>query len=98
MAKKKTTQISVSQEEDVQAQHMLEQYHQIATNLHESKDREQTEAVLAEINTMPEGAQIALLKALSKEQHVDAADVVAALNELSPLKSVRKEARRSLIQ
>ena len=98
MAKKKTAQISVSQEENVQAQRMLEQYHQIATNLHESKGQEQAEAVLAEINALPEGAQIAFLKALSKEHHVDAADVAAALNELSPLKTVRKEARRSLIQ
>jgi tetratricopeptide (TPR) repeat protein len=98
MVKKKSPQTSVSQEENLQAQHILERYHQIATDLRESKDQEQTEAVLTEINTLPEGAQIALLKALAKEHHVDAADVVAALNELSPLKTVRKEARRSLIQ
>src|SRR5262249_21035830 len=98
MVKKKSTQISVSPEENVQAQHMFEQYHQVATNLHESEGQEQAEAVLTEINALPEGAQIALLKALSKEHHVDAADVLAALNELSPLKTVRKEARRSLIQ
>src|SRR5215469_16923191 len=98
MAKKKPTQVSISQEENVQAQRMLEQYHQIATNLNESEAQEQVEAVLAEINALPEGAQIALLKALSKEQHVDAADVVSALNELSPLQTIRKEARRSLIQ
>jgi tetratricopeptide (TPR) repeat protein len=98
MVKKKSPQTSVSQEENLQAQHMLEHYHQIATNLHECKDQEQTEAVLSAINTLPEGAQIALLKALAKECHVDAADVVTALNALSPLKTVRKEARRSLIQ
>jgi len=46
---------------------------------------------------MPEGAQMALLKALSKEHHADAADVLIAVNELSPAKSVRKEAKRSLI-
>jgi tetratricopeptide (TPR) repeat protein len=98
MAKKKNTQTPVSQEENVQAQQMLEQYHQIANDLHVSKDQEQTETVLAAINTMPEGAQIALLKALSKQHHADAADILSALHELSPLKPVRKEARRSLIQ
>ena len=40
---------------------------------------------------------MALLKNLSKEHHTDAADVLVAINELSPVKSVRKEARRSLI-
>src|SRR5438270_57770 len=98
MAKKKNTQIAVSQEDNTQAQHMLEQYHEIAGNLHTSTDQEQAEAALAEINSMPEGAQIALLKALSKELHTDAADVLIAINELSPIKSVRKEARRSLIR
>ena len=98
MAKKKNTQITVSQEDNTQAQHVLEQYHQIAGNLHTSADQEQAEAALTEINNLPEGAQMALLKALSKELHTDAADVLLALNELSPVKSVRKEARRSLIR
>lgn len=98
MAKKKNTQTAASQEEHVQAQQLFGHYHQIAHDLHESKDEQQTEAVLAEINTMSEGAQIALLKELAKEHHVDAADVLVALHELSPLKSIRKEARRSLIQ
>lgn len=97
-AKKKTTQIPVSQEDNAQAQPILEQYHEVASNLHTSKDREQAEAALTEINNMSEGAQIALLKALSKEHHTDAADVLLAINELSPVKSVRKEARRSLIR
>jgi tetratricopeptide (TPR) repeat protein len=98
MAKKKNTQIAASQEENAQAQHIFAQYHQIATHLHKSQNEQQAETALTEINTQPEGAQIALLKDLSKEHHVDAADVVLALHELSPLKSVRKEARRALIQ
>jgi len=97
-AKKKTKQIPVSQEDNVQAQPQLEQYHEVASNLRTSKNREQAEAALTDINNMPEGAQIALLKALSKEHHVDAADFLLAINELSPTKSVRKEARRSLIR
>lgn len=98
MAKKKTTQISVSQEDSKQAQQMLEQYHQIANNLHESKDQKQAQTALTEINNMSEGAQIALIKALSKETNTDAADVLAAIDELSPTKNVRKEAKRSLIR
>jgi len=95
--KKRTSQIPVSLENTTQAQDVLDRYHEIAKNLHESTNQAQVEAALAEINNMPEGAQMALLKALSKEHHADAADVLIAVNELSPTKSVRKEARRSLI-
>src|SRR5437588_3731792 len=41
---------------------------------------------------------MALLKALSREYHQDAADVLVAINALSQLKSIRKEARRSLLR
>ena len=74
--KKKTSQIPVSLEHSTQAQHILDRYHEIAENLHASKNQEQAEAALAEINNMPEGVQMALLKALSKERHSDAADVL----------------------
>src|SRR6266566_1827564 len=98
MAKKKQVSHPISQEDNEQAQRVLEQYHQIANELRTLKDQQQTEAVLEAITTMPESVQFALLKALAKERHTDAADVLLAINELSPLKSVRKEARRSLIQ
>lgn len=96
--KKKTTQLVISQEQNVQAQPLFDQYHKIAEDLHASTNQEQVEAALSEINSMPEGAQVALLKALSKEHHPDAADVLLAINELSPIKEIRKEARRSLIR
>ena len=73
MAKKKHTQITVSQEENTQAQHIFEQYHELAGKLRTSTQQEQAETALTEINNLPEGAQIALLKALSKELHTDAA-------------------------
>src|SRR6266487_568271 len=95
--KKKTSQIPVSLENTTQAQDLLDRYHEIARNLHESTNQAQAEAVLAEINNLPEGAQITFLKSLSRERHTDAADVLIAINELSPAKSVRKEAKRSLI-
>jgi len=97
MAKKKNTSISLSQEDNARVQEVLEHYQQIAGNLHTSADQKQAEAALTEINNMTEGAQMTLLKALSKERHSDAADVLSAINELSPMKNVRKEARRSLI-
>src|SRR5947207_181006 len=95
--KKKTTQTLVSQEDNIQAQPILDRYHEIAENLHASADQDQADAALAEINNLPESVQVALLKDLSKEHHTDAADVLVAINELSPTKSVRKEAKRSLI-
>jgi len=98
MAKKKQTQPSISQGENEQAQSMLAQYHQIATQLHACTDEQQVKAALAELNNMPEGVQIALLKALAKEQQTDAADVLAALYVFGALKEARKEARRSLIR
>ncbi len=81
--KKKTSQIPVSLENTTQARDLLGRYHEITRNLHESTNQEQVEAVLAEINNMPEAAQMALLKDLSKEHHTDAADVLVAINELS---------------
>lgn len=81
-----------------QLQALLGQFHAIARSLHKNENQEQVEATLTPITSMPEATQIALLKALAKEQTIDAADVVLALNEFSPHKEVRKEARRSLIR
>jgi len=41
---------------------------------------------------------MALLKTLGKENNVDAADILVAINALSPHKEVRKEARRALLR
>jgi tetratricopeptide (TPR) repeat protein len=98
MAKKKQTQLSISQDENEQVQSILGQYHQIATQLRASTDEQQVGVALAEINNMPAGAQIAFLKELAREQHLDAADVLAALYAFGTLKDGRKEARRSLIR
>src|SRR6266702_142406 len=100
MSRKKEvhTHLPVSQEDEAQAEHLFEQYHHIAGDLHVSSSREQVEAALAEISSMPEATQMALLKILSKEYDTDAADVLNALHELSPNKNIRKEARRALIR
>ncbi len=98
MARKKESISSLSKEENAQLQVSLEQFHRIADKLHASTNKEEAEAALSEINKLGEATQVALLKALSKEHESDAADIALALNELSPNKSVRKEARRTLIR
>jgi tetratricopeptide (TPR) repeat protein len=92
-------QIPVIREEDTaQAQEVLAHHHEIASELRKKFGRDQAQSALAEINNLPEAAQLALLKALAQEREGDAADIALALNELSSLENVRKEARRALIQ
>ena len=98
MAKKKDTVQSISQEESASGQQVAEHYHGVAKKLHGTTNSKQVETALTEINVLPEGAQMVLLKVLAKERHTDAADVLLALNEFGLQKSVRKEARRALIQ
>ena len=81
-----------------QVQSLLAQLHTIAKALHNSQDQQQVEAILQPIISTAEATQLALLKVLSKEHNEDAADVVLAINEFSPSKEIRKEARRSLIR
>ena len=98
MTRKKETHTPVSQEDTAQVQQLLGQFHKIAVKLHASSSQTEAEAALADITTLSEAAQLALLKALSKEHDTDAADVLLAINELSQSKLARKEARRSLIR
>ena len=98
MTKKKTTQSNVSQEELSKVQQVVENYHHIATSIHRAKEQTQLDAALAEIKSLTEDAQVALLKVLARQPDTDSADVSSALYELNTLKSVRKEARRALIQ
>lgn len=98
MTKKKQTQTPISQEENAQAQQMLAEYPRIAQQLYNSSDRQQAETALADFNALPVSSQIALLKGLARQQQVEAADVLKAINELGTSKEVRKEAKRALIQ
>ena len=97
MARKKAGKMPVSQQDNEQAQRLLGQFHEIAQRLHKSRSEAEVETALNEVNGVPESAQMALLKALSKERDVDAADILEAVYEFSPVKAVRKEARRCLI-
>lgn len=98
MPARKETRSALSAQDEVQMQQLLAQYHQIATNLHGSQTQDEVETAIADVDELPETAQMALLKALAREQNSDAADVLQALHELSPNKAVRKEAKRGLIQ
>src|SRR5689334_14287660 len=82
MTKKKDTNLPVTQEEQTQILHLLTQVHQIANKLHSSVNENEANDALTDINIMSEAAQMALLKALSKEHDTDAADVLIAVNEL----------------
>jgi tetratricopeptide (TPR) repeat protein len=95
-AKNKPTQNTPIDSARVQS--LLEQFHLVAQALHNSADQKQVEVALEMITNAPEPVQIALIKALANERNADAADVLLALHELSPVKEVRKEARRAMIQ
>jgi len=96
--KKKSPALSVSQSDAEQAQSLFEQYHEIAQALRSSSDQQQAEVALESVTSEAEAAQMVLLKLLARTSDTEAADVLLALNTLSPLKDVRKEARRGLIQ
>jgi tetratricopeptide (TPR) repeat protein len=98
MTAEKQRDSSVSHEDDARLAHLLEQRHEIAEELHNSTSRAQAETALAELTTTGEASQMALLKALAKQHDTDAADLLLAINELTPNKAIRKEARRALIQ
>ncbi|HKF35408.1 MAG TPA: hypothetical protein VKB35_00790, partial [Ktedonobacteraceae bacterium] len=98
MAPGKHTHTSVPRGDDTQIQGLLEKRHEIAQALHSSTSRAQAEIALAGLMNIDESTQLALLKALAKQQDTDAADILLAINELTPNKAIRKESRRALIQ
>ena len=98
MARKDERNTIISDEENTQLQRVLEHYQEVAQHIRSSTTQAQAEAALHDITSLSETMQIALLKALAKEQVGDAADVLTALNAFSPNKEVRKEARRSLLR
>ena len=89
---------ALSPEENALVQQQLAGYRQIAKALLRSQDPAQAENALQPITGLPESAQLALLKALGKENTVEAADVLLAVNTYAPIKEARKEARRSLMR
>jgi tetratricopeptide (TPR) repeat protein len=98
MSRKKDATNQLSDEEHNQVQNLFAAYHQLAQQLHASSNQQEAESALHTFNTLSESGQITLLKTLGKENDVDAADILVAVNALSPHKEVRKEARRALLR
>jgi tetratricopeptide (TPR) repeat protein len=98
MTKKKDTPFQIAQEEKEQVESIVQSYRQRAQNLCETTDRQQVETALADINALPEAAQMALLDALTKESTSQAAVILLAIHLFGALKAVRKEAKRALIR
>jgi tetratricopeptide (TPR) repeat protein len=98
MTAKKAKQLLASAGDEDFIQHMLRRRGEIAAALRQSASRAQANQALADIFQAGDATQLGLLKALAKQQEVDAADVLLAMHELAPQKEVRKEARRALIQ
>ena len=98
MSRKKEAETQLSEADTNQIQNLISHYKTIAENLHASTDRAQAETAIAAVFALPEGSQIALLKMLAKTNDSDAANIVLAINALSPYKEARKEARRTLIR
>ena len=98
MTAKKNTSTGPGQGDETQVQSLLSQRKTLAEELHGHTSRVQAEAALSPIFSADEATQMILLKRLVHEHDADAADLLLALHELAPEKTVRKEARRGLIQ
>lgn len=98
MARKEEQNTTISDEENIQLQHILEHHQELAQQIRSTTTPAQAEDALKNITALSEDVQMALLKALVKAQTLDAADILTALNAFSPNKEVRKEARRSLLR
>jgi len=98
MSRKKEPEVVLSQPEAEQVQHLLAHYETIAQAFHTETSQSEAEAALEPIHQLTEVAQIALLKELGKVQATAVANTVVAVNAFSPLKEVRKEARRALLR
>jgi len=85
MTAKKQGDSSLPHGDNAQLEHLLEQRHEIAEELHNSTSRAQAETALAELTSIDEADQMVLLKALAKKQDTDAADILLAINELTYL-------------
>lgn len=98
MAANKKTHTDLLQVDESRVQQLLALRQSMAEELHGSTSRAEAQRILAEVFAIDEATQLGLLKALARVHDVDAADVLLAVHELAPIKAVRKEARRALIQ
>jgi tetratricopeptide (TPR) repeat protein len=88
----------MADQQNTTVEQYVAQHQQLAQQLRNSTTIQETIATLEPVQSLPKEEQIAFLKALSKQNSVDAADIVQAFFTLSDNKEVRKEARRRLVQ
>ncbi|HEY1350833.1 MAG TPA: tetratricopeptide repeat protein [Ktedonobacteraceae bacterium] len=98
MAAHKKTQSASLQVDETRVQQLLARRQALAQELHGCTSRAEAQRILADVFAAEEATQMGLLKSLVRTSEVDAADLLLAAHELAPLKTVRKEARRGLIQ
>ena len=96
-ANKKTPTDSL-QADETQVQLLLARRQAFAEELHGCTSRAEAQRLLADVFAADKATQMALLKTLARTRDSDAADLMLAVHELAPIKEVRKEARRGLIQ
>lgn len=98
MTANKKTHTDSLQVDEAQVQLLLARRQALAEELHGCTSRAEAQRILADIFATDEATQMALLKTLARTRDSAAADLLLAVHELAPLKAVRKEARRALIQ
>lgn len=98
MAAKKDIHAQVPQGDEARIQDVLARRQATAEELHDCTSRAQAETLMGAVFSADEVTQMALMKRLVQARDADAADLLLAMHELAPAKTVRKEARRALIQ
>lgn len=98
MAAHKKTHTEALGANETQVQQLLARRQALAEELHGCTSRVEAQHILADVFRTDEATQLGLLKALARVRDREAADLLLALHELAPIKAVRKEARRGLIQ
>jgi len=98
MTANKKTPTDSPQADEARVQLLLARRQAFAEELHGCTSRAEAQRLLADVFAADQATQMALLKTLARTRDSDAADLLLAAHELAPLKEVRKEARRGLIQ
>src|SRR6266567_1698269 len=94
---KKKPQVDLSQADEARVQQVIDARARLAEALHECTSRAQAEQLFQDIFTADEVTQLSLIRRLTRQREIDAADLLLALHELAPGQAVRKDAKRGLI-
>lgn len=83
---------------DQQIQQIIAEHQDLAADLISGMNADEALETLASITQLSEEQQLSLLKALAATKTEQAADIAFVLHTYSPVKAVRKEARRTMIK